>query len=89
MSKYCFVTPKSVLKGYIPHPSASTPLLKQCRSVIKRLNESRSLINQVPNICSFQGQAEIFSKTFGQVLLKHLNAISHQNPFQNTAGGKF
>ena len=33
---------------------------KQCRSLIKRLDElRRSLINQVPKICSFQGQTPL------------------------------
>ena len=50
-----FVTPQKVFSwGYVPPPPASNTLLKQCRSLIKRLNELRGLINQVPNICSFQ-----------------------------------
>ena len=45
---------QSVLKGV--HAPASKPLLEQCRNLIKRLNELRSLINQAPNVCSiFQG----------------------------------
>ena len=31
------------------------PLRQRSRSLIKHLNESRSLINQAPNVCSFQG----------------------------------
>ena len=51
-----------------PPPLASMPVLKQYRSLIKCLNELRSLINQVPNICSFQGLfCEIDQKTVGQI----------------------
>ena len=47
---------KSVLKWVTcPHTPTSMPLQKQCRSLIKRLNKARSLINQVLIICSFQG----------------------------------
>ena len=31
------------------------PLRQKSKSLIKLLNESRSLINQAPNVCSFQG----------------------------------
>ena len=44
MLNYRFFTPKKVFSGgYMPHLPASTPLLKQCGSLIERLNEFRSL----------------------------------------------
>ena len=59
---------KSVFKWACAPPPASMPLLKHCRSLIKCLNELRSLINQVPNICLFQGLfCEIDQKTVRQI----------------------
>ena len=46
----------SVLKWvHAPTAPASMPLLKQCRSLTKCLNKVRSLSNEIPIICSFQG----------------------------------
>ena len=56
MLTHCLVAPEELLSwGYIPPTPTSTPLLKRYRSVIKRLDELGRLIDQVPNICTFQG----------------------------------
>ena len=73
---------KSALKLVHAYTPTSTLLQKQCTSLIKHLNEMRSLINQVPNICSFQGLTITSTPTI--LRIKRSNTMVHTALFGNS-----